>query len=172
MDHSLGDAICGRPFFENTLGDEILDFFLKEPVNVIIPAHYGASLRLKTYSWGRNHGGFGRNARTAEARLWRSVCSGQAHPAQRARIIEKTWPAVTKKGLPSLLQSSCLYAPSVAHVRRSRAHWKRDSLLLLEEAGAAALTRQVQVAPVMDGKLDPTFEQRGLANRDPHRALG
>jgi hypothetical protein len=36
VDHSLGDAIGGRPFFENTLGDEILDFFLKQPVNVII----------------------------------------------------------------------------------------------------------------------------------------
>jgi hypothetical protein len=40
----------------------------------------------------------------------------------------------------------------------ARAHWKRASLLLLEEVGAAALTRQVQVALFMDGKLDPTFE--------------
>jgi hypothetical protein len=44
--------------------------------------------------------------------------------------------------------------------RKSRAHWKRASLLLLQEVGAPALTRQVQVALVMDGKLDPTFFER------------
>src|SRR5262245_44126050 len=39
MDHSLGDAIGGRPFVENTLGNEILDFFREPPVHVIIPTH-------------------------------------------------------------------------------------------------------------------------------------
>jgi hypothetical protein len=82
MDHSLGDAIGGRSFFEHTIGDEILDFFIEKQVNVIIPAHWRASFSLKTHSWGRDHGGFGRNARTAE-RLWWAVCSGQAHAAQR-----------------------------------------------------------------------------------------
>jgi hypothetical protein len=49
--------------------------------------------------------------------------------------------------------------------RRSRAHWKRASLLLLEEVGVAAVTRQIQVALVMDGKLDPTFEHMSNARR-------
>src|SRR5262249_31681962 len=79
MEHSLGDAIGGRPLFENTLRDEILNFFVEQQVNVIIPAHWGL-LQVENHSWGRAHGGFGRE--TAE-RLWWSVCSGQAHPAQR-----------------------------------------------------------------------------------------
>jgi hypothetical protein len=48
---------------------------------------------------------------------------------------------------------------------RSVKLWRRASLLLLEEVGAAALTRQVQVALVMDGKLDPTFERMSTARR-------
>ena len=51
--------------------------------------------------------------------------------------------------------------------RKSRAHWKRASLLLEEEVGAAALTQQVQAALVMDGKLDPTFERISNARRWP-----
>src|SRR5262245_15355940 len=88
MDHSVGDAIGGRTFFENTIGDEILDFFLEQPVNVIIPAHLWGLFRLTAYSWGRNHGGVGRKARTAE-RLWRYVV-GKVTLRNGARIIEKT----------------------------------------------------------------------------------
>jgi hypothetical protein len=57
------------------------------------------------------------------------------------------------------------YAQALSKTRKSRAHWKRVSLLLLEEVGAAALTRQVHVALVMDGKLDPTFERMSNARR-------
>jgi hypothetical protein len=35
----------------------------------------------------------------------------------------------------------------------------------MEEVGAAALTRQVLLALVMDGKLDPTFERMSDARR-------
>jgi hypothetical protein len=42
---------------------------------------------------------------------------------------------------------------------------KRASLLLLQEVGAAALTWQVQVALVTDGKLAPTFESISNARR-------
>jgi hypothetical protein len=35
------------------------------------------------------------------------------------------------------------YVQALSKTRKSRAHWKRASLLLLEEVGAAALTRQV-----------------------------
>jgi hypothetical protein len=54
---------------------------------------------------------------------------------------------------------------ALSKARKSRAHWKRTSLLLLQEVGVAALTRQVQVALVMDGKLDPTFERMSNARR-------
>jgi hypothetical protein len=40
-------------------------------------------------------------------------------------------------------------------------------LLLLEEVGAAAFTRQVQVALVIDCKLDPAFERMSNARRWP-----
>ena len=57
------------------------------------------------------------------------------------------------------------YILTLPKTRKSRAHWKRASLLLLQEVGAAALTRQVQVALVMDGKLAPTFESISNARR-------
>ena len=57
------------------------------------------------------------------------------------------------------------YVQALSKTRKTRAHWKRACLLLLEEVGAAALTRQVQVALFMDGKLDPTFERMSNARR-------
>ena len=57
------------------------------------------------------------------------------------------------------------YVQALSKTRKSRAHWKRASLLLLKEVGAAALTREVHVALVMDGKLDPTFERMSNARR-------
>jgi hypothetical protein len=57
------------------------------------------------------------------------------------------------------------YILALPKTRKSRAHWKCAGLLLLEEVGAPALTRQVQVALVMDGKLDPTFERMSNARR-------
>ena len=59
------------------------------------------------------------------------------------------------------------YILTLPKTRKSRAHWKRASLLLQEEVGAAALTQQVQAALVMDGKLDPTFERIRNARRWP-----
>jgi hypothetical protein len=60
------------------------------------------------------------------------------------------------------------YILTLPKTRRSRAHW---CLLLLEEVSAAALTRQIQVALVMDGKLDPMFERMSNARRwrDAHK---
>jgi hypothetical protein len=59
------------------------------------------------------------------------------------------------------------YILTLPKTRKSRPHWKRASLLLQEEVGAAALTQQVQAALVMDGKLDPTFERISNARRWP-----
>jgi hypothetical protein len=57
------------------------------------------------------------------------------------------------------------YILVLSKTRKRRAHWKRASLLLLQGAGAAAVTRQVQVALFMDGKLDATFEHMSNARR-------
>jgi hypothetical protein len=57
------------------------------------------------------------------------------------------------------------YILTLSKTRKMRAHGKRASLLLLQEVGAAALTRQVQVALFKDGKLDPTFQRMSNARR-------
>jgi hypothetical protein len=49
--------------------------------------------------------------------------------------------------------------------RKLRAAWKHAWRLLLEEAGAAAFTRQVHLALSMDGKLDAAFEHMSNARR-------
>ena len=49
--------------------------------------------------------------------------------------------------------------------RKLRAPWKHAWRLLLEEAGAAAFTRQVHLALSMDGKLDAAFEHMSNARR-------
>jgi hypothetical protein len=52
--------------------------------------------------------------------------------------------------------------------RRMRAHWKNANRLLLEQAGAAAVTRQVQLALSRDGKFDVSaFEHLARARRWP-----
>jgi hypothetical protein len=57
------------------------------------------------------------------------------------------------------------YMQALSKTRKLRPHWKRASLLLLKEAGTAALTRQVQLALFTDGKLDPAFERMSNARR-------
>jgi hypothetical protein len=50
--------------------------------------------------------------------------------------------------------------------REQRAHWQHAYRLFLQQASAAALTRQVQVALFMDGKLDAgAFEHMSSARR-------
>jgi hypothetical protein len=58
------------------------------------------------------------------------------------------------------------YMLALSKTRKLRVHWQHASRLLLEEAGAAALTRQVQVAVFMDGKLDDgAFRNMSSARR-------
>jgi hypothetical protein len=50
--------------------------------------------------------------------------------------------------------------------RELRAHWQHACRLLLQEAGVAALTRQVHVTLFMDSKLDASaFEHMSSARR-------
>jgi hypothetical protein len=56
------------------------------------------------------------------------------------------------------------YIMALPKKRALRAHWQRACRLLLQQASAAALTRQVQVALFMDGKLDAgAFEHMSSA---------
>jgi hypothetical protein len=58
------------------------------------------------------------------------------------------------------------YMLALPKKRERRAHWQYACRLLLQQAGAAALTRQVQVALFMDGKLDAgPFEHMSSARR-------
>ena len=77
-------------------------------------------------------------------------------------------PLPTKDGVVlRIIGDAHAYMQALSKTRKWRAHWKRASLLPLEEVGAAALTRQVQVALFMDGKLDPTIERMSNARRWP-----
>jgi hypothetical protein len=46
------------------------------------------------------------------------------------------------------------YMQALPKTRELRAHWQQASRLFLDEAGAAAVTRQVHLALFMDGRLD------------------
>jgi hypothetical protein len=58
------------------------------------------------------------------------------------------------------------YMVALPKNREKRTHWQHASRLLLQEAGAPVLTRQVHVALFMDGKLDAgPFEHMSSARR-------
>jgi hypothetical protein len=46
------------------------------------------------------------------------------------------------------------YMLALPKTRKLRVHWQQASRLFLDEAGVAAVTRQVHLALFMDGKLD------------------
>ena len=73
----------------------------------------------------------------------------------------------TDGGVLRTVSDARAYVQALSKTRRSRTHWKRASLLMLQEVGVAALTWQLQVALYMDGKLDPTFERMSNARRWP-----
>ena len=79
------------------------------------------------------------------------------------------YPLPTKDGgVLRTIGDARAYILTLPKTRKSRAHWKRASLLLLEEVGAAALTRQLQVVLFMDGKLDDgAFRHMSSARRWP-----
>ena len=65
------------------------------------------------------------------------------------------YPLPTKDGgILRTIDDARAYMLSLSKKRGLRAHWQHAGRLLLKEAGAAALTWQVQVALFMDGKLD------------------
>ena len=64
------------------------------------------------------------------------------------------------------------YMKALPKKRRLRAHWQDACRLLLRQASAAPLTRQVHVALFMDGKLDAgEFEHMSSARRWGRHAL-
>jgi hypothetical protein len=73
----------------------------------------------------------------------------------------------TDGGVLRTVSDARAYVQALSKTRRSRAHWKRATLLMLEGVGAATLTRQLQLALFMDRKLDPTFERMSNARRWP-----
>jgi hypothetical protein len=65
------------------------------------------------------------------------------------------YPLPTKdSGLLRTVGDARTYMLTLPKARKLRTHGQHTSRLLLQEAGAAALTRQVHLALFMDGKLD------------------
>ncbi len=67
----------------------------------------------------------------------------------------RPYPLPTKDGgVLRTIGDAQAYIAVLSKTRQLRVHWQHASRLLLEEASAAVLARQVQVALFMDGKLD------------------
>ena len=77
------------------------------------------------------------------------------------------YPLPTKDGgVLRTIGDARAYMLALPKKREQRAHWQHAHRLLLQQASAAALTRQVQVALFMDGKLDAgAFEHMSSARR-------
>jgi hypothetical protein len=77
------------------------------------------------------------------------------------------YPLPTKDGgVLRTIGDARAYMLALPKNREQRAHWQHACRLLLQQAGAAVLTRQVHLALFMDGKLDAgTFEHMSRARR-------
>ncbi len=77
------------------------------------------------------------------------------------------YPLPTKDGgVLRTLGDAHAYIMALPKKRALRANWQHAGRLLLQQASAAALTRQVQVALFMNGKLDAgAFEHMSSARR-------
>jgi hypothetical protein len=77
------------------------------------------------------------------------------------------YPVPTKDGaVLRTIHDAHAYMKTLSKKRALRAHWQHAGRLLLQEAGVAALTRQVHLALFMDGKLDAgAFEHMSSVRR-------
>jgi hypothetical protein len=77
------------------------------------------------------------------------------------------YPLPTKDGgVLRTIGDARAYMLALPKKREQRAHWQHACRLLMQEAGVAALTRQVHVALFMDGKLDAdSFQHMSNARR-------
>jgi hypothetical protein len=83
------------------------------------------------------------------------------------------YPLPTKDGgVLRTIGDAHAYMMALPKKRRLRAHWQHTCRLLLQQARAALLTRQVHLALFMDGKLDAgAFEHMSNARRWRRYAL-
>ena len=77
------------------------------------------------------------------------------------------YPLPTKDGgVLRTIGDARAYMVALPKTRWVRSHWQRACQLILEEAGAAAVSKQVHLALFTDGKLDAgAFEQASSARR-------
>ena len=77
------------------------------------------------------------------------------------------YPLPTKDGgVLRTIGDARAYMMALPKTRWLRAHWQRASHLILEEVGAASVSKQVHLALFTDGKLDvDAFEQLSSARR-------
>jgi hypothetical protein len=77
------------------------------------------------------------------------------------------YPLPTKDGgVLRTIADAHAYMMALPKKRALRAHWQHAGRLILQQASAAALTRQVHLALFMDGKLNAgAFEHMSSARR-------
>ena len=98
----------------------------------------------------------------SDEHLTRRLPTSDEYLAQRLT----PYPLPTKdSGLLRTVGDARTYMLTLPKARKLRVHWQYTSRLLLQEAGAAALTRQVHLALFMDGKLDVTPHHTSRARR-------
>ena len=73
--------------------------------------------------------------------------------------------ATTDGGLLHTVEDARTYMLTLPKTRKLRGHWQHVRRLVLQEADAAALTQQVQLALFMDGTLDAAPKQTSSARR-------
>jgi hypothetical protein len=82
-------------------------------------------------------------------------CAGVALRSEYLSYKLTPYPLPTKDGgVLRTIGDVSAYLQALPKTRAQRAHWQHAGWLLLNEVRPEALTRQVQVALFMDGKLD------------------
>lgn len=82
-------------------------------------------------------------------------CTGVALRSEYLSYKLTPYPLPTKDGgVLRTIGDVSAYLQALPKTRAQRAHWQHAGWLLLNEVRPEALTRQVQVALFMDGKLD------------------
>src|SRR5215469_7742608 len=109
----------------------------------------------------------------ASSHHWSRELTALGHTVRLMPAVADALPLPAKDGgVLRTIGDAHAYMMALPKKRRLRAHWQHTARLLLQQASAAPLTRQVHLALFMDGKLDAgAFEHMSSARRWRRHAL-